>query len=455
MNSKTAAAWCLLSCCLLALGWHLARFDFRTNRLVGDQASFLLQSLSLAYAGHDLRFDDADLARWREVGWTRHPHGLFFRVNHAGLAFAKPYGYSLALAPFVRVFGAVRGVPVANGLLLLAALAASALTLSSRRAGWVIPVLLVGFYFAAPTYFYAFVIHPEIFYVTLAAVFWTSLAWYRTRGATAALFVATAVLAVTVAEKPPFALFAIPLAVALWPRATRLERGRLALVGSLGFLVASLPYLYYSDFSTLSPYGGNRYMTPALLPLDLDLLHAHATPADQSRVMSFAHVVHGLFGPLADRAASFFYYVVGAHTGLLPFHPLALFLIVATIWHWRDTDWLCRSALVGTLLYVSFYVMLFTDNYYGGGQSLGNRYFVQVSPALLVLAANEAISQRVLSILAATSIGISLIALWPHHTSPQDAFSRLDRQSSFQRLLPLERNQRHVNYFICGQATCR
>ena len=71
-------------------------------------------------SGHDLSYDAADMDRWREVGWVPAPTSLFFQRSPWGWAFAKPYLYSVHLAPFVGLFGAVPGVAIANTVLLLA-----------------------------------------------------------------------------------------------------------------------------------------------------------------------------------------------------------------------------------------------------------------------------------------------------------------------------------------------
>ena len=35
------------------------------------------------------------------------------------------------------------------------------------------------------------------------------------------------------------------------------------------------------------------------------------------------------------------------------------------------------------LVYVGLYLVVYTNNYFGGGASLGNRYFLQIAPVLL------------------------------------------------------------------------
>ena len=95
--------------------------DFRDEPLAGDTSAHLMQALSLAYDSHSLNFDGRDLANWKELGWAAEPVGMFFqRYDGDRYGVAKPYGYSLFLAPFIAVFGPVHGVAVGNTILLAA-----------------------------------------------------------------------------------------------------------------------------------------------------------------------------------------------------------------------------------------------------------------------------------------------------------------------------------------------
>lgn len=83
----------------------------------GDQAAFTLNALSIADG--NLSYDRADYEAWLDLDWEVNPRGLFMQRNDEGWAFAKPYGYSVLLAPFVDWFGA-DGISYVNAGLLLA-----------------------------------------------------------------------------------------------------------------------------------------------------------------------------------------------------------------------------------------------------------------------------------------------------------------------------------------------
>src|SRR5690606_35608134 len=85
------AAWALL---VVLTVWALTgtlSHDFTDRPVVGDQASNVMQMLSVAHDGNDLSYDELDLARWRALFWSDNPHGLYFQRFGDGWAFAKPY----------------------------------------------------------------------------------------------------------------------------------------------------------------------------------------------------------------------------------------------------------------------------------------------------------------------------------------------------------------------------
>jgi hypothetical protein len=102
-----------------------------------------------------------------------------------------------------------------------------------------------------------------------------------------------------------------------------------------------------------------------------------------------------------------------------------------------------------------FYTLRFTDNYYGGGQSLGNRYFLQIAPLVVTAAVAIELPRRWLTIGSSVCIVVGLVTLWPHHQEPDRAIRNLDTMSVVQRVLPLETNQTYVNYFRCPLGVCR
>ncbi|MFN8017778.1 MAG: hypothetical protein U0P45_06615 [Acidimicrobiales bacterium] len=455
----TVAAWALFAVVAAWFAYGILHDDFRRYEVLGDSSSYLLQAESLGFAGHDLRYDQQDVDRFRAFRWADEPYGLYFQRSGDGWAFAKPYGYSVVLAPFLRAFGPRYGVSLAN-LALLAVLAAlGTATLRLRFRGAIVPLVLGVFLFGSPLVFYAHHLWVEVFWAPLVlAVLYATVRACRDRSVWWGL--AGAVLAaLLLAEKAPALPLVAPVGVLAlmrlgsWPR-------RAAVLGAfaVALLVAVVPYQQASDGRAANPYGGQRYYARSYVPFD-----GERTPPVDGRgygpvrsdeTFSVSYAVDELGRDWGDKVASGAYYVVGRHTGLLPFEPLALFVVAAALVGIRRAGWTGRLVLVGLLGYVAFYVLLFPHNYNGGGQTLGNRYFLQVYPAVLVLAATARLRVKPLAVGAAVSAAAAWAFMSQHYTDAGHAIRDIDQTNPVQRLLPFEGNQDGANYFRCGRNTC-
>jgi hypothetical protein len=111
--------------------------------------------------------------------------------------------------------------------------------------------------------------------------------------------------------------------------------------------------------------------------------------------------------------------------------------------------------VLGVLFYLAFYVVLFPTNYFGGGHTLGNRYFLQAAPAVLAMVVLVGLGRR--AILAGSLVGaaLGLLLLWPHHARPASAHVFIERTTALQRLLPFESNQETASYFRCEKQPVR
>jgi hypothetical protein len=156
-----------------------------------------------------------------------------------------------------------------------------------------------------------------------------------------------------------------------------------------------------------------------------------------------------------ESAKSTVYYFAGEHTGMIVFIPLAaagLALAAAELRASRNR--LAVAFLVGIVGYILLYTVRFTDNYFGGGQSFGNRYFLQVSPMVIALVVASRVAPRRLLLAASACAVFGAIVLWPHHHAPERSFGDLVRTSPIQRLLPMESNQVTAGSFRCNYLDC-
>lgn len=455
-HRSTLVCWILLALVTIVVVQGVVRSDFRERPIAGDQTSYLFQALSLAAPDHNLSYDAADMDRWRDVGWVAAPTSLFFQRGPAGWSFAKPYAYSLYLAAFILVLGVPHGVAVANSILLLALLGLSIAILRVRYRGPAVPLAAIAFVFASYAYFYAYVLHQELMLAVLTAAIgyamlraWPSrsLAWSSA---------AVVLMALTLPEKPQFVAIFVPFGVALlWRQPRLLRKAGLVGIAALVFLGATQPYRYYSTTNSWNAYQGERYLTSDATPFDHPGLAVAPTCKPVCSMTPDAPLtsIDGIRARISegrDHLASVFYYFFGRYTGVLVFMPFALLVLFAVpILARRHLDALAWTVFGAIASYIALNVLVYPNNYYGGGQSLGDRYFLQMAPLVLVFLVAARVTARAVNTLAMAAIVLGVVMLWPHHRSPSEAYLRLDRTSELQRLFPVERNQDGVRFFTC------
>jgi len=468
VRGPPASSRVLIVGCGLLLGVAAARIvlhDPTSLPVSGDQASFTYQALSLR--GGDLAYDATDQARWLHLGWSEQPHGLFVQQRDDGWAFAKPLGYSVLLAPALAAAGA-RGISLVGAGLLLAY---AGCWFGIGRLRWdraTAAVVATAATIASNAWFFGFPAHADLFVAVLVglAALGAARAALGERHRAAWLGLALLAAGLLVTEKLP-ALVALgpllALAVARAPGRTR------AIAVAAGVAVAGvsvLPYLYYSDGASWSAYGGDRYYALASTPwsggTDADLI-----PWRTRDSLSPGYVLDRVTDPDEDLPSAAFTYAIGRHTGVATFMPIVPALGLAAVvaaWHRRrraptDPDPASPSlvgaaAAVGLLAYVALYLVAFTSNYFGGGQSIGNRYFLQVSLLVPVVAVTTGVTWRAARWCAAAAATWAVVGLGAQLRHPEEAFYRIDRTTAAQRVLPFDGSQEDAWRFECEPAAC-
>jgi 4-amino-4-deoxy-L-arabinose transferase-like glycosyltransferase len=456
----TAGAWAVLVLLTLVSLVSTVTWDQRNQPTTGDENSYLMQALSLAFDGHNMSYDSADTARWQalELAWSPEPQGIYVRPMDTGFLAAKPYAYPLYLAPFIAVAGFSTGLAVANALLLLTVVVLAVAIVRTTMSGPGVPLLVSAFTFAGALYLYSYAVSVELLFAAITAVAVLGyVRWFASGrfGWAIPAFVAVGLMA---AEKPPSALaLAVPGAVVVWKSRGWLRRVAGPALVVVTFVVAVSPWLYYSGGNSYSPYETPRGLAfsavwDTLTPQQFaDELQERNTSAGSSvfspsgavnRVARFPEFIPG----------SAWYSMVGRHTGLIVWAPLSVIALIAGLVGFRRLDVMGRAMLLALLGYGALYLVLFTRNYFGGSHALGNRYFVQISPMVLGLLAQQAWQTRKAVAASLGAMAFSLVLLWPHHTDPRWAYLRIDRTSAIQELFPAGSN--HVSYqeFRCAAA---
>ena len=468
MSGSRSAHLVVAACALavLAAAARVAVHDPTDLPVSGDQASFTYQALSLA--GGNLSYDASDQARWLDLGWDEQPHGLFVQRNHDGWAFAKPLGYSVLLAPALAIAGA-RGISLVGAGLLLAF---AACWYGIGRLRWDRPAaaaVAATATVASHAWFFAFPAHADLFVAVLVGLagFGAARVACRPTGPSTAWLVVTAVPAgLLVTEKLPALVALAPLLVLACVRAPTRARVAAGVVGVAVVGLSVIPYLYYSDGTSWSAYGGDRYYAIATTPWSGGTA-ADLTPWHTRDSLAPGFVASSLVHPSRALASATVTYAVGRHTGVATFLPIVpALVVVAAGARWRlrrarpghgDDDPAVAVAVavaVGLVAYVALYLVAFTDNYFGGGQSVGNRYFLQVSPLVALVATASGVPSRAARACAAIAATWALVVLGTQLRHPEEAFYRIDRTSPAQRLLPVDGSQSDAWRFACEPTEC-
>jgi hypothetical protein len=398
-RAVTMVAWSVLVALLLALLLGAATFDPRRwPSPVGDESTYLMAAQSLAWDG-DLRYELADLDRFRALRGTD-PDGLILQSADGGdtLLYAKPVWYPLYLAPFVRVLG-LRGPAIAN-VLLLAAAALACATALRPIAGAASPLWAGTFLFASVAFAQVFWTHADLFQMALVAMgialavgcgtgfgaggraFGRSVDGSEGGGVGRSIMyrfaAAGLLLGVAVALRPVYALLAVAVAVALgsWRRG-------LALVGGLVAMAALTVTVDYGTRGSWTSYGAERQGFYGYTGFP-------GEPGAESWEQGLAgrgsaSWVDGDLMPskleLRVQARNLEYLLLGRHVGLLPYF-LPILLGLAAVRRTR----LAALLLVGVAATTLVLSLLRPYNFWGGGGSLANRYFLPIYPAFWFLA---------------------------------------------------------------------
>jgi hypothetical protein len=423
----------------------------------GDGATYYAMTWSLA-RDQDLRFDASDLARVR-AEYPNGPQGIFLKRASGGLTvdpsagfpwvrrvrpeegrlyFAKAFAHPLVAAPFVAALG-TRGLTLLNGLLLSAVLWLAFFVLRRRGMGpWAAVAVAFALLLLTVTPLYLVWPTPEILGLTLITA--GLAAWTAGRPLLAALLFGVAGYL-----KPPNVLMAAPLGLdPLLPRAGERRLGR-RLGESLrrgAVLVLTLGGLYGLNAvftGELNYQGGERKTFYGRFPFDA----AGATFDDSGAWMTTnqlgplvagrdAEKVTVQSGPArspAEIRESFAwnlgYFWAGRFGGAVPyFFPavlaLALFLFLGPR---ERAGWLALAAVVSSWL---AYLWIIPDNWYGGGGTVGNRYFLNLLPAFLFLVPIRRGAWVVAGAVAAAAVFLAPVLASPvrHSLRPGDHATR-------------------------------
>jgi len=455
-HARAALAASLLLCALLA-AVVVASFTFERSTwrtVIGDEATYIAASESLAFDG-DLLFSPRDYQRFHRI-WNQPPEGVILQSSDAGehLYYAKPFYYPLFLAPFVRL-APHQGPFVANALLLVLA-ALLAWRALHRPLGGAAPLWVACYLFCSVAFVYVFWVHSDLFLACLSAIA-LALAWgpraESLRGESAIWFAIGALLAIVTYSRPVYAVLFIPAYLAV-PREAR-RRTLVALGAGVLLVVIASAGFYRLRVGEWTSYFGERhgfYSSTGFPGVDFPASEWRKVVGEiGSSSWSSWLATHKNRGagwlPVSPRLVAWdlFYYLVGQNVGILPyFLPLILFPLLAPPGRERWT--ILGAVALGAL----GFVVLRSFNFYGGGASIANRYFLPLFPALWFFPRRRPRARPLT--LAVAPLAVALVAapflwnLWARPRafplSPDGRYVYVTRAARV--LLPFETTQSHL-----------
>jgi hypothetical protein len=403
---------------IAALATDLARGS--GGEFWGDGATYHAMAHSLA-ADLDLRYEARDVIRVRRE-FKSGPQGIFLKRASGGLRidgkggfpwvsrvpeaeprlyYAKAFVYPLAAAPFVRVFG-TRGLLLVNVLVFMLAVW---LGYEERRRRGNDPLRALAFvlvvFLATVAPLYLLWPTPEMFGLGLATAGLAATSLGRP-------WLAAILFGVAVYLKPPNLFLALPLGVLPFLPG---EGERLLGPGLLGRFLESAKRGLALGATALALYGLNAVFTGEMnyqggerktfygrFPLEEHdvtfdnsgfwMTTDHLGPLVEGRDEDKLTAKTGPLRAPEEVRASFVrnlgYFWVGRFGGVLPYFAPAFAAMVVFVVIGPRTR---RGALAMASLAVSwlFYMWLIPDNWYGGGGTVGNRYFLSLLPLTLFL----------------------------------------------------------------------
>jgi hypothetical protein len=200
------------------------------------------------------------------------------------------------------------------------------------------------------------------------------------------------------------------------------------------------PYLHYSDGRSWNGYGGERYFSGERQPFTGDMA-AQRNREAQDDPGAFRRVVRGMRDP-GTFARNVYFYFFGAYTGVLVFSTLSGLLIFAAVGKLsRSRGAALAPLLLGLLLFLCGYLFFYADNYYGGGQCVGNRWFLKAVPFTLALAVESRLGAAAVARLCALALAGTVAFLPRHHAHHREVYANVRQEGVLQRYFPFEWTQ--------------
>ena len=397
-GARQALLWLTLALVLFPLA--ISKPGLPTS-LKSDEPAYYLAALSLARDG-DLQFSPGEAERLFDEFPFLTVKNLILMTEDGWrtVYYGKPYIYSLFAAPFAGAFGA-NGMVAFNMLLLMAMVWMGASYLRRYNPDALAVAYSAGFFLLSSTFAYVFWMHPELFnmacvtgslYLAFTPADRAAAAlggrWQRLFGEAARPFWSAACLAPAVYNKPMLALMALAPAWVFfrrlrWRGLVRFAAGALlagGLVAGVSLALTGKPSAYLGVTRRGWNVPTSEFMPP-VAPLE--------SKAQTTNAGSWWWILDAPTARAGETVENMGYFLVGRHTGLFVYGPFAFVSLLLFLFHRRRSKkrWALLASLAGVAL---VFLLWIPFNWHGGGGFVGNRYYINVYPGFLFLAARLA-----------------------------------------------------------------
>ena len=357
-----------------------------------DEATYYLMGHSLV-KDFDLEYRQEDVQRTRQE-FPQGPSGVFLKrgktVDGAPdpdplrLFFGKSFTYPLFAAPFVAILG-TKGFYVFNAALLSLAFFCAYMFLSARTSIAVSLMLAGGFLFPTVVPVYWAWIAPELFNCVLGLVAYfcwlykfvspspssKRTAWLR--GPTSDI-VAALIIGILTFSKPTSALLGAPIGLWwLWRGDWRRAGG----VAAAFVLTAGLLFGVNTAISGEWNYqgGADRSTCHGTYPFEVPGRGIEVCQErDTSQARTYVWFDREMFW--SNFPANLKYFVIGRYGGVVAYFFPFVFAVIAFALAGRRREWWQWLVLASIAAQVLVFLITQPYTYFGGGGSVGNRYFM-------------------------------------------------------------------------------
>jgi len=348
-------------------------FDPIKNGIYADMSTHLLQSQSIAY-DLDLKYEKKDLDRYYSEPWETPPMGIFLVKSDSNYIYGKPFLYSLFSAPFTRIFNS-KGPLILNALCLSVIFFLILKAVNTKTTNIVTAIIFSLVLIICSTLpFYIPTIHPDIFIATLIFLSFYLLIYGKQKKY---IFLSSVLFGLSIYEKLPFGIFA-PVYTYITFKKTNLKKTIFYLaICALTYTIPTL--ITATQTHTFSSYKGERwyYTIPPF-----DTKPEKGRPVDTNSYFNINKLINTSLPTIYNLKQYAVDFIIGKQTGILIYFPCTIPLLFGTIVLNKKT----RNILIlpTSIAYILFYFVLLPQNYYGGLDSLGNRYFLQIYPLITI-----------------------------------------------------------------------